>query len=656
LPQILKKCGVAYFMTQKISWNEFNNFPHHTFYWQGIDGTKILTHFLPTNDYNLANMPNQMIASEERFAQSDVSDEFLNLFGIGDGGGGPSREHIEIAQRQQDLEGTPKFKFAFATEFFEKISTIPPDKLPTWVGELYLELHRGTYTSQARIKQLNRKTEQKLRDIEMLSVMVGQDITKQLEPIWKDTLLHQFHDILPGSSINRVYKEAHTTLEANLDKLEDIKNTLLQTTCSGQDCSDDIHYFTVYNTLNWDRQELITLPINHGNAVNADGNTLLSAIIDDKMLCLVTLPPLGYETIRVDDIPKRATCIPIQVSIEEDSLENEFLFIKFDDDGCISSIIEKETDCEMLSGKANLLQMWEDLPNNWEAWDINHFFKETIPEQPKLIKRSIVTCTDFNICLEQQFKIGKSTITQHISLLQNSKLICIENWVDWKEEQKMLRVSAETNLLAPEASYEIQFGTIKRSTHLNTSWEQAKFEVPAHRFADLSQEDRGMALLNDCKYGYSIHGSRMELNLLRSPNSPDAEADRGKHHFVYAYYPHSGTLNNSDTFQMAHNLNSEPIVQAVNKPPELLRFSYFQFSNPSLKVETIKHAENSDGIIIRIYETRGANAVTDFTTRIKWKELMETDLLENDLLKVSDTKRIVSLAFKPFEIRTFRIK
>ncbi len=663
LPQILKKCGVDYFMTQKISWNEFNTFPHHTFNWQGIDGTSILTHFLPTNDYNLANMPNQMIASEERYAQSDISDEFLNLYGIGDGGGGPSREHIELGLRQQDLEGTPKFKFAFASEFFEKISQIPASQLPTWVGELYLELHRGTYTTQARMKMLNRKTELKLRDVEILSVMAGKNVNKELEPIWKDTLLHQFHDILPGSSINRVYKEAHAVLEANLTRLETIQLNLLN-----NESIDEPHVFMIYNTLNWERQEVITLPISEGIAHDSEGNPLPSAIVDDKLLCLVTIPPMGYETISVHPVvPTSAGNVaptsggnvaPTSAgicSVSESSLSNSLIHVQFADDGSISSIYDKELNTELLSSKANLLQMWEDLPNNWEAWDINHYYRETIPEQARLTHRNIIVNAPFYVCLEQHFIVGHSTIKQQISVQSNSKMINIENWVEWREEQKMLRVSAETNILSSEASYEIQYGTIKRSTSLNTSWEQAKFEVPAHRFADISQEDMGLALLNDSKYGYSIHGNIMELNLLRSPNSPDAEADRGTHHFVYAYYPHQGLLNQSDTLQMAHNLNSQPIIHPVVKQKEPSRFSYCEISNHFIKIETMKHAEDGNGIIMRFYESRGSNVTTEFSMPFSWIELFETDLLENNLISISKQTNSVLLKFKPFEIRTFRV-
>jgi len=252
LPQILKKCGIDFFMTQKISWNETNTFPHHTFMWEGIDGTRILTHFLPTNDYNLANLPAQMIASEKRYTQSDISDEFLNLYGIGDGGGGPSAHHIEMGLRQQNLEGVPKFKFSFAEEFHKKIDKIPKEKLPLWSGELYLELHRGTYTTQGLIKKHNRLLEQKLHNIEFLGSLVDDFKQSALDEIWKNTLLNQFHDILPGSSINWVYKDANSLSRKNLDKLDKLEEKLLSLLHGKRDKRTD--KFVVYNNFKWDNE------------------------------------------------------------------------------------------------------------------------------------------------------------------------------------------------------------------------------------------------------------------------------------------------------------------------------------------------------------------------------------------------------------------
>ncbi|HPR18789.1 MAG TPA: glycoside hydrolase family 38 C-terminal domain-containing protein, partial [Candidatus Cloacimonadota bacterium] len=503
LPQILKKCGVDVFMTQKISWNETNLFPHHTFYWEGIDGTRILTHFLPTNDYNLANLPSQMIASEKRFAQNDVCDEFLNLYGIGDGGGGPSREHIEMGLRQQNLEGVPKFKFAFAQEFFDKIAQIPAEKLPVWVGELYLELHRGTYTTQALMKKYNRQLEQKLHDVEFLGVLAGELPKDKIDRIWKDTLLDQFHDILPGSSINWVYKDAHKLSAENLQKLAEIESDLIAKFAG--EIEENTEKYIVFNSQPWEREEILRLPAADGEYWIGDGEGSTIYIAKDGFVDYkIHVPALGYTCIYLERSEMNLPEQNYQFDASTSHLENDLLRVEIDEEGCITSIYDKKAERETLAGRANLLQMWEDEPNNWGAWDVNHFYREIQPEQAKLISSELELVSEYRAIIRQKFTVGNSKITQKISLQRDSRLIKIENEVDWQEVHKMLRVSAEVQIQTNEASFEIQYGTLKRPTHDNTSWDAAKFEVSAHRFADLSQPDYGFALLNDCKYGHYV--------------------------------------------------------------------------------------------------------------------------------------------------------
>ncbi len=626
LPQILKKAGVDYFMTQKISWNETNVFPHHLFMWQGIDGTKILTHFLPTNDYNLANMPGQLIASEKRYAQNDVSDEFLNLYGIGDGGGGPSRLHVEMGLRQQNLEETPKFKFAFADDFFKKIGQIPEEDLPHWVGELYLELHRGTYTTQGLMKWYNRKLELTLRDVEFLAAINVEYPKNEIEQIWKDTLLNQFHDILPGSSITWVYKDAHQMSKKNLAKLEGIKTTLLnQLHPTKKECDN----YIIYNSQSWNRKEVITW---------SDGTDQL-----------VSIPSLGYAAVK-----KMAEAGDL-IKADVDFMENDLLRITFDDLGRIVSILDKEEDREVLAGPANNLQLWEDKPNNWGAWDINHYYRQTIPEQPELVDRKIIHNTSLKVILKQNLKVGSSMIEQQISITKNSRLITISNHVDWKDVHKMLRVAAEPAIYSNEASFEIQYGTLKRPTHSNTSWDRAKFEVAAHRFADLSQPDYGFALLNDSKYGHFVQGNVMDLTLLRAPKDTDPEADLHEHDFTFAYYPHQGNLINSDVLRQGHNLNSPVIVQQVEMLPETKQLSYFDIDGDNVKIEVVKPAENGDGLIIRLYEYSGKSSKNRLKIHNQVEKIIEVDLLENDELIITENSQEVDLLFEPFEIRSFRI-
>ena len=631
LPQILKKCGVDYFMTQKISWNETNKFPHHTFIWKGIDGTEILTHFLPTNDYNLSNWPTQLIESEKRFAQSDVSDEFLNLYGIGDGGGGPSRFQIELGLRQQNLEGTPKFKFAFAQDYFDKISKISPERLPKWKGELYLELHRGTYTTQALMKKHNRMLELRLRDIEFFGSLVENYPKATIEQVWKDTLLNQFHDILPGSSINWVYKDANELSRKSLATLANLKTKIFET-LHGK--AKDANKYIIYNSLSWNRKEIISLSKN-GYKVEVE----------------VEVPSMGYATIDFAKIEP-----PKVVDICSTSLlQNDLVAVKFADDGTITSIFDKETKRETLVGYANKLLLWEDKPNNWGAWDVNHFYRETTPEQAKLIYSELISQTELQTILKQNFIVGNSTIEQKITLQKGSKFIKIENFVDWKEEYKMLRVEANPAIYANEASYEIQYGTLKRPTHANTSWDAAKFEVVAHRFAALSQPDYGFALINDCKYGHYIQGNVMSLNLLRSPKDTDKEADLHEHNFTFGYYPHAGILIESDTLHLSHQLNSPLIYTEIDNLPAEKSKSFYNIIGGSVKIETIKPAEDKNGIIVRMYETNGVACDVTFVATAGWDKLIETNMLENDFAEIAPRAVEQTLSFKPFEIRTFRL-
>ena len=631
LPQILKKCGVDYFMTQKISWNETNKFPHHTFIWKGIDGTEILTHFLPTNDYNLSNWPTQMVESEKRFAQSDVSDEFLNLYGIGDGGGGPSRFQIEMGLRQQDLEGTPKFKFSFAQNYFEKIAQIPTARLPKWDGELYLELHRGTYTTQSLMKKNNRLLELQLRDIEFLGTLAKNYPKTEVEQVWKDTLLNQFHDILPGSSINWVYKDANELSRKSLATLANLKTKIFET-LHGK--AKNTNKYIIYNSLSWDRKEIISLSKN-GYKVEVE----------------VEVPSMGYTTIDFDKIEQQKAVNTCSTSL----LQNDLVAVKFADDGTITSIFDKENKREVLTGYANKLLLWEDKPNNWGAWDVNHFYRETTPKQARLTARKLISQTELQTILVQNFTIGNSTIKQKITLQKDSKFIKIENIVDWKEEHKMLRVEATPAIHSNEASYEIQYGTLKRPTHANTSWDAAKFEVVAHRFADLSQPDYGFAMVNDCKYGHYIQGNVMSLNLLRSPKDTDKEADLHEHNFTFGYYPHIGNLINSDTLQISHQLNSPLICTKVGNLPEVRSKSFYNIIGGSVKIETIKPAEDKNGIILRMYETNGATCDVTLVATDGWIKLIETNMLENDFAEITTKATEKTLSFKPFEIRTFRL-
>ncbi len=666
LPQILRKSGVEVFMTQKISWNETNVFPHHTFLWQGIDGTEILTHFLPTNNYNLSNTPSELIESQKRFAHLDSQDAFLNLYGTGDGGGGPSRLHIERALRLQNTEGVPMVKLAFADEFFARIASYDRDSLPRWVGELYLELHRGTLTTQGRMKRYNRLLERELRDVEILGVLAEAESRasypkKELDDVWKETLLNQFHDILPGSSIARVYEEAYAVSERNLGVLAELRRRSVDAlfgTQTGEERRTTPARFVLLNTLSWERSSVVALPLDDGAAAvvvrDASGNPLPSARTEKGVLVAVTLPSLGYTTVTVEsgeDAETGEEVVRVREAGGETMIENELVRVTLAADGCITSILDRGGEREYLSGAANRLLLWEDLPYAWDAWDVSHYYRETEPEQARLVERRVHEATPLRATVYQKLVVGRSTIEQWIRLCTNSMLVEIENLIEWSEEQKLLKVHAQTAVKTTDATYEIQYGTLRRPTHRNTHWDHARFEVAGQRFADLSQPDYGLALLNDCKYGYSVYDNSVELSLLRAPTSPDPTADRGVHEITYAYLPHPDDFPASRVFETAHELNDPVTVASVVSLPNVRERSWFAVAGGPVKIEVVKRAESGSGTVVRLYETRGTDARIELSTELSFSHVYETDLLERSRTPIGGSGPI-ALAFGPFEIKT----
>jgi alpha-mannosidase len=649
LPQILKQAGVNYFISQKLSWNDTNPFPHHSFIWEGIDGSEVKTHFLPTNDYNFCNLPGEFIKTEKRFQQADICDDFLNLYGIGDGGGGPSQEHIELCLRQQNCEGLPKVKFAFARDFLDTLDE-KSDLLPIWKGELYFELHRGTYTTQGLMKKNNRKLEQRLQQLEFVSAVLGVDKQKEIESIWKDTLLNQFHDIIPGSSIGWVYKDAHQLSDNNLELCNQIESDMIYSVFKKGD-----NAYLIMNNQSWRRRELIEIDSEKpAKFFDDQGNEIPSFWSDGKIQILLECPPMGYRIIH------KKECTALNCSDNQpvlNSLENNYLIVELDEQGCISRIYDKEVQRDVLKGQANQLRMWEDLPNNWGAWDVNHFYRETDPEMPVLTERTLIEDSPLVKRIKQCFTVGNSTITQIISLKSQSKLIQIDNEVDWKEKHKMLRVAIESNLHSLHSNAEVQFGLVQRPTHQNTSWDSAKYEILAHRFIDLSQPDYGLAVMKDCKYGHSVPGGTIEINLLRSPADVDPEADIHVHHFTYAYYPHIGDLEKSDTLQKAHNLNAPLLIYPIAEENTQKDTCFVYLDGRHVKIDTIKNSDfDKNTLILRCYETMGSCSSVTIKYQMDIQSVHLCNLLEETIQELPFENRQISLSFKPFEIKTLKIR
>jgi alpha-mannosidase len=657
LPQLLKGCGVHHFMTQKLSWNETNTFPHHLFNWEGIDGTRLLAHQLPTNDYNFSNDPSAFLETEKRYAQSEVCDSFLNLYGIGDGGGGPTRNHIEYGLRQQNLEGVSKFKFSQGKDFFEHIKAIDRQTLPTVYGELYLEYHRGTYTTQARMKQDNRTSESLLSAAEFVSVLAGlQEYPPILRNAWEDTLLLQFHDIIPGSSIGMVYEDAQKISSNTHRNLKEyIANTL-----NNNDIGILQTEGSTYLAFNASGVEItdwrpLTQSIECTVPQTLDGVDLPWLEDDGIFWVKLTVPAWSCLPIRFVT-PNNVK--PLETQPGSLTLENDLLRVELTEFGSIASIYDKLNKREVLADASNLLLLCEDEPNNWGAWDINHFYRTTTPVKPHYAElvgsSSIILPGQFSRVVQDIF-IGQSSLRQSVELREGEAYLRISHKVDWKESHKMLRVHFYPEVFSGEATYGIQDGVIKRSCKPKNAWEDARFEVPAQKFADLSQPDYGCALICGDKFGWRVSDNEMELNLLRSPADVDPNADIHNHEYCYTFYPHTGDYEHSDVFQVAERCASrlEVVTLAGNiLIPDLIPFV---LDSDQILLDTVKPAENGSGVILRLHECKGAQGTAELSFVHAYQHASLCDMLENPLSEIPAEQlanRKLELSFRPFEIKT----
>ena len=646
LPQILRKSGVDYFLTQKLSWNKYNKFPHQTFIWQGIDGSSVITHF-PPEDYNSPLTSEYMINARDNFAERDFIDEFICLFGVGDGGGGPKAENIEYGLRMNNLEDAPKIRFGRAQDFFETLKQYEK-KLAVWRGELYLEFHRGTYTTQALVKKMNRKIEQRLSAVEALWSHLPLDKypDKELDEIWKILLINQFHDIIPGSSINAVYKTTH------LEHREALERLLVLTDKAAPLLFDkNERSLVLFNSLSYRYRGLIMLPEHWQGAENSAGEKLRLQISGNKRFVFAEIAPFSFLTLK-----ESAAEVAGTETRKELILENELIRYVFESDGTISEIYDKENSRNvLLPGKrGNRLTLYIDQPNNWDAWDVDIFYEEQRIEYAKVINSLHVQHGPLFQSMELTMTISKSKIRQKIVLAKHSKRLDFQTTVQWQERHRMLRVSFPVDINSEQAAFDIQYGYIMRNTHRNTSWDMAKFEVVGHKYADLSDPGYGVALLNNCKYGYKVYNKTLDLNLLRSPDYPDTEADIGEHEFIYSLLPHSGNLTRSEVMSEAAQLNRPPLLFKGYTIKSITPF--VQIKSSAITIETLKKAEKEACLILRIVETKGARSHGKLIFRDKNTRLRETNLMEwEDGAEIKAENGEIDIQLKPFEIRTYKM-
>ncbi|MBN1542825.1 alpha-mannosidase [candidate division KSB1 bacterium] len=647
LPQILKKSGIDFLVTQKISWNQFNRFPHHTFIWRGIDGSEIVAHFPPEDTYNSELMPSRLRYAQENFKERAILDEFLTLFGIGDGGGGPTHEIIETGCRANDLEACPRVQFDSAQSMLDRLQD-KRDQLKTWVGELYFELHRGTLTTQAFNKKMNRRMELRLRELEILcsALPIADYPQQEFDALWKSLLLYQFHDIIPGSSIAEVYREsreAYAEMEKNADRL------LQRAEQAWMNPAKDT--LTLVNTLSLTYTRPVLLP------PDWQGREVLDET--EKVLPVQNLPGGPGVQIKIPELGIRVIHKGALVQTSEKFadvaiLENDFVRYELAADGTICRGFDKEAGFEFLTGKGgNVLSLYEDRPTDWDAWEIEIYYENQLLQQAVLSNRRSGTVGPVGSWLQQEFRIGDSEIIQQVVLSDNSKRLDFSTRVHWRERHKMLRVAFETPLQADQATYEIQYGSLKRPTHRNTSWDLARFEAVGHRYADLSERDYGVALLNDCKYGYKILGGMLDFNLLRSATYPDPEADRGLHEFTYSLLPHCGDCADSAVLAEAAQLNQAPL--RLQGSSVLERLLPFHLCGQGVVLEAVKKAEKEEALIIRLYEPQGRRRKIELRFAHPEWAIFETSLMEDRDVSLETIDGGVLLEFTPFEIRTLKL-
>ncbi len=687
LPQILKKSGIDYFMTTKIGWNEYNKMPYDTFSWRGIDGTEILTHFITartyskTGCYGNASTYNGIIGGSQvmgawaSYSQKAVSNEVLIAYGYGDGGGGPTKEMLENSRRlEKGIPGCPKVKLGKALDYFKdmEMNVLGNKKFPKWVGELYLEYHRGTYTSMARNKKYNRKSELLYQDAEFLSVM-GQLTGVQdnypadsLNKGWETILLNQFHDILPGSSIKEVYEDSQKQYIEVIKNGNEIVNNSLNSIAAR--INIDTSSVIIFNPLGYVRSDIVELdlPKNFDLVQIYDNNENLqvSQVVKDgsseKLIFFAKdIPAKGYKTFSIRE--KKDNSLHSQsMTIENNKIENKYFDIRFDENANISSIFDKLQDREVLKPgqKANVLQTFEDKPHDYDAWDINIYYQEKMWEINDVQSVEILEKGPVRAVLQVKRSYLDSIIIQNIVLYNDIPRIDFVNKIDWKESHILLKAAFPVDIHSDKATYDIQYGNVERPTHWNTSWDYARFEVCAHKWADISEDGYGVSLLNDCKYGYDIKDGNMRLTLLKSATYPNEDADREMHEFTYSLYPHSGDWKDADTVGMAHNLNC-PMYTKIEKAHNGILpsdFSMIKVDKSNVIIEVVKKAEDTENIIIRLYECYNRRTKVELTTFKEILQVWECDLMENNISETEFKGNSFEFEINPYEIKTFKLK
>ncbi len=705
LPQILKKSGIDMFMTTKISWNQYNRMPHDTFRWKGMDGSEVLTHFITTPEpwnepdswfytYNGLLTARTVKGVWDSYSEKEMNKDLLISFGYGDGGGGVNRDLLEARRRLDKIPGLPNVKTSTAGAYFRKLKENVRNTdqyVHTWDGELYLEYHRGTYTSQGYNKRMNRKMELLYRRAEWLTAMEAvreQDLARaeqeKLTKGWKLILTNQFHDIIPGSSIHEVYEDSRRDYEAVRQIGEDVIADYREQALQNMEKA-----YTVYNASGWKADILAEIPeTGAGSFTDGTGNVLLSQQEDERYFVQVPdVPPMGYRRVlfckRAEIAEENKSAVgekelsgqtDFAVSRKESSgqsesaedgidqtgqnvftvqgkhLETPFYLIDLNAYGQITRLYDRQEEREVLAPgeRGNVLQVFEDKPLDNDAWDIDIFYQQKMREVTELTAFEVTGRGPLRLKVHMEWKYMNTDISQDMILYRFDRRIDFRTDVELRERQQLFKAAFPVDVRSTYATYDIQYGNVRRPNHWNTSWDQARFESVGHRFADLSERNYGVALLNDCKYGYDVKDNVLRISLLRSGLQPDHLQDLGTHRFTYALLPHKGDFVEGQVVQSGFALNNPADV--FKGAEQAGSGSFFTVDNAQVEIDAVKRSEDGLYLVVRFHDFAGARQRVTVKPSFAYRAWAEGSLMEQPLSEFDSGE--VKMELHPYEIKT----
>ena len=656
LPQIIKRSGMKYFMTSKLFYNDTNEFPHSVFRWRSHSGDEILA-YLCKQPYQSEYNAEYVTSLRKNNRQNSIVDVSCGMFGYGDGGGGCTYKQVETGKRIEKLPGMPKTTNGRVADFFKAIDG-DFDKLPVYDGELYYENHRGTFTSQAFIKENNRRGEFMMRNAEILNVFGGKEYpAEKMEEAWKILLINQFHDILPGTSI-------HEAMENTREEYAQLRQLGGELVRMGKDgilnkvsVKDDS--VLVWNMLTWQTKGIVKaeIPYMAKGIKNSDGKLLTSKVYEENGKYYIEfladpVPAFGYGVFTLCD----ETAEVENVKVTKNTIENKYLKVVLDDNGLIDEVTDKTTGRQILTGKGNLMTISHDKPIHESAWNMEFDYQMKFWELRDAESVEVVEASPLRGAVRVVRKFHESTITQDIILEKDKPTLDFDTTVDWHEREKVLKAEFPVDIRNRNASCEIAHGAAEYPTHYNTCYDQAKFEFCAHKWADLSEGGYGASIINDCKYGYNVHDNMMKITLLRGPICPDPMGDLGMHHFRYSFYPHAGTWRDADTVRLGFEENVRLEGEFIGGTGgNDVGHTYAKLEGESVILDAVKPAQDGRGYIVRMYESETRHCTVKASFELEYSKVIECNLMECDEQEIDCENGEFTFKMKPHEVKTFRL-